>query len=44
MKPGIQCALTQWIPGSMPVRHQADLQNQHQLIGNTVLVVLAVLM
>ena len=43
MKPGIQCALTQWIPGFMPVRHQADLQNQHQLIGNTVLVVLAVL-
>jgi len=28
----------------MAVRHQADLQNQHQLIGNTVLVVLAVLM
>ena len=44
MKPGIQCALTQWIPGSMPVRHQADLQNQHQLIGNAVLMVLAVLM
>jgi len=28
----------------MAVRHQEDLQNQHQLIGNTVLVVLAVLM
>jgi len=27
----------------MAVRHQADLQDQHQLIGNTVLVVLAVL-
>jgi len=28
----------------MTVRHQADLQNQHQPIGNAVLMVLAVLM